>query len=77
MSKWLLSFTLATAVLGATLLVGCGSASSSGRKPVPTAPREAFITIPQGQEVFSRFILAVQPNTVVTWQNHDTLPTPS
>jgi len=72
MSKWLLSFTLATAVLGATLLVGCGSASSSGRKPIPTSPREAFVAIPRGEEVFSPFILAVQPNTTVTWQNHDT-----
>ena len=72
MSKWLLSFTLATAVLGATLLVGCGSASSSGRKPIPTALREAFVTLPRGEEVFSPFILAVPPNTMVTWQNNDT-----
>jgi hypothetical protein len=55
MSKWLLSFTLATAVLGSTLLVGCGSASSSGRKPIPTALREAFVTLPRGEEVFSPY----------------------
>jgi len=32
-----------------------------------------LVTIPQGQEVFSPFILTVQPNTFVTWQNNDSV----
>ena len=31
------------------------------------------MTIPQGQDLFTPFILAVQPDTIVTWQNHDTV----
>ncbi len=33
----------------------------------------SLVTIPQGQELFVPFILAVQPNTIVTWQNDDTI----
>src|SRR5947209_4496856 len=73
MRQLLLSFTLAVVVLGSTLLVGCGSATSSGSKTAQAAPRVASVTIPQDQEVFSPFILTVQPNTVVTWQNNDTI----
>ncbi len=70
-----LSFTLAVAVLGATLLVACGSASSSGTSTSRGKPsaHTALVTIPQGQELFVPFILAVQPNTIVTWQNDDTI----
>jgi plastocyanin len=74
MRQLLLSFTLALVVLGSTLLVGCGSATSSGSQTAYAAPRVASVTIPQGQEVFSPFILTVQPNTIVTWQNNDTMP---
>ena len=71
------SFTLAVAVLGATLLVACGSSTSSSSStksastPPPTSPNTASVTIPQGQDLFTPFILAVQPNTIVTWQNND------
>ena len=65
MPNWLLSFTLARAVLGATLLVGCGSA----RKPISTALREAFVPIPRGAEIFSPFVFAVPPNAMTAWQH--------
>ena len=70
-----LSFTLAVAVLGATLLIACGSSTSSGpgTKSASTPPHTASVTIPQGQDLFTPFILAVQPDTIVTWQNHDTV----
>lgn len=32
----------------------------------------ATVTIPETQDIFEPFILPVQPNTVVTWQNNDT-----
>lgn len=55
-------------------MVSCGGATSSGSKSIHTSPRVASVTIPQGQEVFSPFILTVQPNTIVTWQNNDSIP---
>jgi plastocyanin len=69
-----LSYMLLVAVLAAMLLVACGSASSSGTstssgKP---SPHTASVTLPQGQVLFSPFLLAIQPNTMVTWQNNDT-----
>ncbi len=70
-----LNFTLAVAVLGATLLIACGNSASSnpGTKSAITAPHPASVTIPQGQDLFTPFILAVPPNTMVTWQNHDSV----
>lgn len=39
----------------------------------PTSPTSAaMVTIPASQDVFSPFILAVQPQTTVTWLNSDT-----
>jgi plastocyanin len=73
MRRLFLYFTLGLFVLGATLLVGCGSATSSGRATAHPSPPVASVTIPAGQEVFSPFILTVQPNTMVTWQNNDTV----
>jgi plastocyanin len=73
MRQLLLNFTLGLVVLGATLLVGCGSATSSGNATVHSSPPVASVTIPQGQEAFSPFILIVQPNTIVTWLNNDTV----
>ncbi len=69
------SFTLAVAVLGATLLMACGSSRSSGpgTKSASPPPHTASVTIPQGQDLFTPFILPVQPNTMVTWQNNDTV----
>ncbi len=72
MPNWLLSFTLARAVLGATLLVGCGS----GRKPISTALREAFVPIPRGEEIFAPFVFAVPPNAMTAWQHRDTCAHP-
>src|SRR5690242_20114448 len=72
---WRLSYTLAAGVIGVTFLVACGSSSSSStstRSGNPS-PHSASVTIPQGQELFVPFILAVQPNTLVTWQNNDTV----
>ncbi len=69
-----LSCTLMVAVLGAMLLVACGSASSSGTSTSSgtPSPHTASVTLPQGQDLFSPFLLAVEPNTMVTWQNNDT-----
>lgn len=70
-----LNFTLAVAVLGATLLIACGSSPSNGPGPTSasTPPHTASVTIPKGQGLFSPFILAVKPNTIVTWQNNDSV----
>ena len=70
-----LSSTLAIVMFGATLLVGCGSATRSATTTSghTTTLHTASVSIPQGQQLFVPFILAVQPNTVVTWQNHDTV----
>ena len=69
------SFTLAVAMLGATLLIACGSSTSNvlSTKSANTSPQTASVTIPQGQDLFTPFILAVQPNTIVTWQNNDSV----
>ena len=68
-----LSFTFVVVVLGATLLAACGNSPSSAshvRSGTPS-PHTASVTIPAGQELFAPFILTVQPNTSVTWQNQD------
>jgi plastocyanin len=57
-------------VLGTTLFAPRGSkASPTTPKPIPPL---TTVTILQGQELFEPFLLAVQPNTTVIWQNHDT-----
>jgi plastocyanin len=68
-----LSYKLATMGLGVILLVACGSSSSSGTgtNSSTPAPHTASVAIPLGQELFSPFILVVQPGTQVTWQNND------
>jgi plastocyanin len=69
-----LSYTSVLVVLAAMLLVACSSTSSSGTSTSSgnTSPHTASVTIPRGQDLFSPFILAVQPNALVTWQNNDT-----
>ena len=58
-------------VLGTTIFTPGGSkASPTTPKPIP---RLTTVTIAQGQELFEPFILAVPPNTMVTWQNHDSV----
>src|SRR5690349_772156 len=70
-----LSYTLAVVVFGAMLLVDCGSATRSGTttRSNNTTPHIASVNIPKGQQLFVPFILVVQPNTVVTWQNNDSV----
>jgi plastocyanin len=70
-----LSYTLAVVVFEATLLVACSSAASNGTttRSNNTTPHTASVSIPKGQQLFVPFILVVQPNTVVTWQNSDTV----
>lgn len=70
-----LYFILAAVMLGATLLTACGSptTSTSHTSTLSTSPATASVTIPQGKELFVPFILTVQPNTIVTWQNQDTV----
>ena len=67
------SCLLAAVALSATFLVACGGSTShrASTKRASASIRIATITIPQGQELFAPFILTVQPNTVVTWQNND------
>ncbi len=45
------------------------NASSPGSKPALVAS----VAIPRGQEMFNPYILPVQLNTTVTWQNNDTV----
>ena len=61
------------AVLGTTLFAQRGPMPSTApRRPTPV-PTLTKVTIPQGQGMFEPFILAVQPNTTVTWQNNDSV----
>src|SRR5713101_7476429 len=68
-----LSYTLAVVVFGATLLVGCGGATRTTTRGNNTTAHTASVSIPKSQQLFVPFILAVQPNTVVTWQNSDSV----
>jgi plastocyanin len=62
-------------LLLATLLAACGSPSISGITAISRPPRPAqphsTVTIPRGQDLFDPFIVAVQPGSMVTWQNQD------
>ncbi len=70
-----LSYTLAAILLGTTLLLACGS--SPNRETSTTSAsislHTASVTIPKDQDIFTPFILTVQPNTIVIWQNNDTI----
>lgn len=70
-----LSYTLAAMLLGTTLLLACGT--SANRELSTTRANSSLhtvsVTIPKEQELFTPFILTVQPHTVVTWQNNDTV----
>ncbi len=61
------------AVLGTTLLANRTATPSASAQRTSTVPLLTSVTIPQGQELFKPFILAVQSNTTVTWQNQDTV----
>lgn len=59
------------AVLGTTLFANRGATPSTSAQRTTTVPPLTTVTIPQGQGMFEPFILAVPPNTTVTWQNND------
>ena len=61
------------AVLGSTFFANRGSTMSSTPRHSTPVPPLTTVTIAQGQELFEPFILAVQPNTTVTWQNQDSV----
>lgn len=61
------------AVLGTTLLANRNVTPSASAQRTTTVPPLTSVTIPQGQDLFEPFILTVQPNTTVTWQNQDTV----
>ncbi len=60
-------------VLGTTLFANRSATPSARAQHTTTAPTQTTVTIPQGQELFEPFILVVQPNTIVTWQNNDSV----
>jgi plastocyanin len=60
-------------VLGATLFANRGATPSASAQHTTTVPPLTTVTIPQSQEMFDPFILVVQPNTIVTCQNNDTI----
>ncbi len=59
-------------ILGATVFAPHAS-SAIPHPPVSQAAPLTTVTIPQGQDLFEPFILPVEPNTAVTWQNDDTV----
>ena len=68
-------------ILVALLLVGGGLILARGlpfftriasRHKTPLAAR-AMVTIPPGQDLFTPFILPVQVNTAITWENDDSV----
>src|SRR5437899_6154547 len=61
------------AILGTTIFANRGATPSASAQHTTTVPPLTTVTIPQGQELFEPFILVVQPNTTVTWQNNDTI----
>src|SRR5207247_2092543 len=61
------------AVLGTTLFANRNATPSASAQRTTTVPLLTTVNIPQGQGLFEPFILAVPPNTTVTWQNNDTV----
>ena len=59
------------AVLGTTLFANRNATPSASAQRTTTGPPLTTVTIAQGQGLFEPFILAVPPNTPVTWQNND------
>lgn len=58
-------------VLGNTILANRNNNSTNASAPASKPPSVATVTIPQGQDMFDPFILPVQLNTTVIWQNND------
>jgi plastocyanin len=61
------------ALLGTTLLANRAAAPRASAQRPRTALSLATVTIAQGQDLFEPFILAVPPNTTITWQNNDSV----
>jgi plastocyanin len=59
-------------VLGPSLFSQQGGSRSAGTQRSHTAPLTT-VTIPRSQDIFEPFILEVQPNTTLTWQNNDSV----
>ena len=59
------------AVLGTTLFANRNTTPSASAQRTTTVPPLTTVTIAQGQGLFEPFILAVPPNTTVTWRNND------
>src|SRR4051794_19621753 len=81
---FLITVTIGNGGASATIAPASAPASGNSGDPTtgvqnppsggnPTSPTSAaMVTIPASQDVFSPFILAVQPQTTVTWLNSDT-----
>src|SRR6266436_3666830 len=59
-------------VLNPTLFARQNNSTSAGTQRNHTAPLTT-VTIPRSQDVFEPFILKIQPNTMVIWQNNDSV----
>ncbi len=59
-------------VVGPTLFAWQSGSTSAGTQRSHMAPLTT-VTISRSQDVFEPFILKVQPNTTVTWQNNDSV----
>jgi plastocyanin len=58
-------------VMGLGILLGCGT--TTGPLPQHSAEVTNRVTIPRAADVFAPFILPMQPQMTVTWQNTDTV----
>jgi plastocyanin len=68
------SCALLAILFGVVILAACGASPTKTTQNVTPSPQAGIVTIPQDQELFTPFILSVQPGTRVTWQNSDTVP---
>src|SRR5579872_287583 len=59
-------------IRGIQLFTDQHTISAAGLHQAPTV-FHATVTIARNQDLFAPFVLPVQPNTVVTWQNDDTV----
>lgn len=63
-------------LLGSLFLVACGTSPTQTNKNAHAVAsfHLSEVTIPNAQDLFTPFILTVQPGTTVTWQNSDSAP---
>ncbi len=69
-----LSSLVSALILSMVILASCGESSIASNSKTPSSTHHTFqtVTIPRNQDVFSPYIVVIQPNTTVTWQNEDT-----